>query len=110
MNLSISPLVELIQKSDGFRGGYFLGKISHDVGGLLPYVHCLLVLGLALEDQNIRHSNVVNEAISLELLADLGADGSDGDVELVDGDDFGGRFLPISIKGQHAPPSVSQGT
>jgi len=110
MNPSISPLVELVQKSDRFQGAFFLGKVSHDVGGLLPYVHCLLVLGLALKDQNIRHGNIVNEAITLELLADLGADGGYGDVELVEGDDFGGRFLPISVKGQQTPPSVGQGT
>lgn len=89
MNLSISPFIELFQKRDRLWRSLVLGKVSHDVSGLLPHVHRLLVLGLALKYQNIRHGNVINEAIALKFLADLGADGSDRDVEFVNGGDFG---------------------
>ncbi|RUP51718.1 hypothetical protein BC936DRAFT_146350 [Jimgerdemannia flammicorona] len=85
----IPPLIKPIQERDGFRRSLVLGEIAHDVSGLLPQVHCFLVFDLALEDQDVRHRNVLDIAVTLKLLADLGADGADGEVKLVESDNFG---------------------
>lgn len=42
-----------------------------------------LELGVALEEQHIHHLQLVHIAVLLEFLADLGADGGNGDVQRV---------------------------
>ena len=62
-------LVELLQESPLWALPVF-EEDAQDMVGLLPYIHRLLVLLPALEDEHVDDARVVHVAILLELAAD----------------------------------------
>lgn len=55
-----------------------------------------LELGMALEQQHINSAELLDVAVLLEFLTDLGADSGDRHVQGVHGLDLGGLFVTIS--------------
>lgn len=51
---------------------------------------------MALEQQHINGAELLDVAVLLEFLTNLGADGGDGHVQGVHGLDLGGLFITIS--------------
>lgn len=51
---------------------------------------------MALEQQHINGAELLDVAVLLEFLTDLGSDGGDGHVQGVHCLDFGGLFIAIS--------------
>ncbi|KAK1845114.1 hypothetical protein CCHR01_12229 [Colletotrichum chrysophilum] len=72
-------------------------EVGHDVRGLLPEVHRLLVFGVALEDQDVDDGELLGEPVALKLLAYPGAKDGDGKGDVVHRLDLGRLANPFSV-------------
>lgn len=90
----ITPGQELVhERARRGLGRLFLRlEILHDVILLLPVVHGLLELGMALKQQHIDRTPVVNIAIALKLLPNLRTHKSQGEIKQVERGDFRSLF------------------
>lgn len=96
---SVAALQEARDEVTGqARTGVLLGpEVLHDVGQLLPVVEGLLVLGVALEQQDVDDAELAHVTVLLELLADLCADGGHGHAQGVHGLDLRGLYIVSQV-------------
>lgn len=70
---------------------------SHSIPNCFIYFYCqinrYLIFGMALGDQDVDDGQLVNVAMTFELLPDLCADGRDGHVQLVHSLDLRGLYI-----------------
>lgn len=81
-------------------------EVLHDLSDLLPVVHGLLELHVALGNEHVDNGKLLNVAVALKLLSDLGADLGSVDLKDVEVHDLGGLIgMPILAQLSH-PPAI----
>lgn len=77
-----------------------LGEVLQELSLLLPEVDALLVLHVALGVKDVLNGELLHESVSLELLSDLGSNGGDGELHLVQVSKGGGSTQKLSVQRQ----------
>lgn len=96
-------LQELVHKVRGLVSSLdvvLLREVLEELGLLLPEVDALLVLHVALGVQHVLDGQVVDKSVSLKLLSNLGSDGGDGELDLVQIGKGGGTSQELSVQSQ----------